>query len=508
MFSDKATKAIQRYQSDTTGEEIRGLAEIPGPYAIQGIDYSGIRNRDTEQLFATGNRERKQISAEPAEILIPADYIQARSPGAREPSNRNSRSPFLHWLLVAIVPIALGWAAFIPVEKKVVLPAVVIDAGKLKTLIAETGGISQETFVREGDYVNRGQLLLRMTKPSSEPTRPYHNELVSLSMQEARLKAQLAQSDFITYPTDLETEYRNPAWARSLTQQQQILSMNMREDAELLAPLRRLSNRAESELMDAKATKQAIRKQLATARTRFNHIKALKDRGVVYEEGVYTEPLYITLQATIEELKRELKNQSEAVKTAQQRLVDVRGKLEEKQLQRGQGLRADLRETQRSIMRIKTRLEALTLKQDTFDLRAPEDGIVERLHAFAPGESISPYSTLMALRTQGSKGLLEVSLPSTEIQQIDSGQQVTAVFSQPGNSIRSVYIGRVKSHTYTNLQGLEDDPQKLWVEIDIPASREHATRPLAIGMLGEISIEFEDEPLWRSLADGYVRLSQ
>jgi HlyD family secretion protein len=328
-------------------------------------------------------------------------------------------------------------------------------------------------------------------------------------MQEARLKARLAQTDFITYPTDLEAEYRNPEWERSLTQQQQILSMNMREDAELLAPLRRLSNQAESELMDAKATKQAIRKQLAAARTRLNNIKALKDQGVVYEKGVYTEPLYITLQATIEELKREFKNQSDAVKTAQQRLVDTRSKLEEKRLQRGQGLRANLRETQLSIMRIKTKLEALTLKQEPFDVHAPEDGIIERLHTFAPGESISPHSTLMALRTPGSKGLLEVSLPSTEIQRIDSGQPVIVSFSQPGNSIRSVYMGRVKTHTHpTSLQGLENGPQKLWVEIDIPASREHATRPLTIGMVGEVSIEFEDKPLWRSLADGYVRLNQ
>jgi hypothetical protein len=150
MFSDKATRAIQRYQSDVTGEESRGLAEIPGPYATQGIDSSDMWNRDAERLFSTGNRRIAHLPAEPTEILIPADYIQAGSPGAREANNRSGRSPFLHWLLVAIVPMALGWAAFIPVEKKVVLPAVVIDAGKLKTLFAETGGIAQETFVREG----------------------------------------------------------------------------------------------------------------------------------------------------------------------------------------------------------------------------------------------------------------------------------------------------------------------------------------------------------------------
>jgi hypothetical protein len=70
-------------------------------------------------------------------------------------------------------------------------------------------------------------------------------------------------------------------------------------------------------------------------------------------------------------------------------------------------------------------------------------------------------------------------------------------------------MGRVKTHTHpTSLQGLENGPQKLWVEIDISASREHATRPLAIGMVGEVSIEFEDEPLWLSLADGYARLNQ
>src|SRR5688500_7611711 len=68
-------------------------------------------------------------------------------------------------LIIAVVffILFLGWAAFAPLDAAAQAPGKLVVSGQRQTIQHREGGVVSAILVREGDRVQRGQVLIRLT---------------------------------------------------------------------------------------------------------------------------------------------------------------------------------------------------------------------------------------------------------------------------------------------------------------------------------------------------------
>lgn len=108
--------------------------------------------------------------------------------------------------LIAIVTFFLGfggWAAFAPLDAAVVAPGVVVVSGNRQTLQHRDGGVVSRLNIREGDRVERGQILIELGSPELvAQEQALLSQVFDLQMQRARLTAEQSGSRRLRPPPE------------------------------------------------------------------------------------------------------------------------------------------------------------------------------------------------------------------------------------------------------------------------------------------------------------------
>ncbi|MDX2277046.1 MAG: HlyD family efflux transporter periplasmic adaptor subunit [Hyphomonadaceae bacterium] len=123
----------------------------------------------------------------------------------------------MRWGLGAVLGffgLFLGWAAFVPMDAAVVAPGVVVVSGNRQTVQHPDGGVISRIEVREGQQVERGQLLLELSDDEvAAQERALADQLISLTMRRSFLRAEAVgvrryerPAEWATLPEDYRDE--------------------------------------------------------------------------------------------------------------------------------------------------------------------------------------------------------------------------------------------------------------------------------------------------------------
>ena len=298
--------------------------------------------------------------------VTPVAWEQAAEGGGslgRVTRHRRSR---LGWLVV----LAGASLAFVPVSRDLVLPAVVASYGEDRPVTSPTGGIVSAIRVVEGQKVEPGDFLLSIEPPTPEALLEARRNWNRLKWQEAQQLARLAGQTRLTRPTgmlvideavtdaDQASSEQERVLAQGLAQdravneplgpsierleaalaglagqtrlmrstglltieansdtdeasaaQERLLVQGLEQDRAMLEPLTQSIERLEAALAEARAGRAATVEQLKTAEARLRKTEALRERNVIYDEGVYTEQLFDTLTQMTRDLRTEMADQ-------------------------------------------------------------------------------------------------------------------------------------------------------------------------------------------------------
>ena len=114
-------------------------------------------------------------------------------PNHPNPSNPPTRGMRLGiWGAAAALALFVLWAAFARVDQYTRAQGQIIASSRTQIIQAPDGGVVEELLVREGDVVQRGQLLARLERTKTEAAyRETRARLGALSAATARLQAEL-----------------------------------------------------------------------------------------------------------------------------------------------------------------------------------------------------------------------------------------------------------------------------------------------------------------------------
>src|SRR5258708_37504703 len=145
------------------------------------------------------------------------------SPGDEAPSDSIRHVALAGWLIIAIFFGGIGsWAATAPLNGAVVGNAVVKVDGKRKSVQHLDGGIVKELYVKEGDKVGAGDVLVVLDETQAQPEYDVlSQQYMVLRATEARLLAELNHSSELNMPEDMkknEDTYVKSVWNGQVSQ--------------------------------------------------------------------------------------------------------------------------------------------------------------------------------------------------------------------------------------------------------------------------------------------------
>jgi HlyD family secretion protein len=328
-------------------------------------------------------------------------------------------------ILVGLLVFGLGgWASTAEISGALIAQGSVVVDSNVKKVQHPTGGVVGELFVRDGDHVKAGDILLRLDLTVTRANLAIVTKgLTELYAREARLAAERDGADSVAVPPELADHLDDPEVKEALASERKLFDLRRQDRLGQKQQLQERITQLQQQIAGLAAQQDAKNKQVALIEQELTGVKDLYAKNLVQ----------LSRLTTLE--RDEAQVQGEIGQLVAQ-AAEAKGKIAEIQLQIiqvDQDLSSDvakeLRETDSKIGEYVERKVTAEDQLKRTDIRAPQDGIVFQSTANTVGGVISAGDSIMLIVPESDNLLVEVKVDPKDIDQIQFGQPVVLRFS-------------------------------------------------------------------------------
>lgn len=382
--------------------------------------------------------------------------------------------------LAGFVLIALIWMSFAKLDISVHAMGKVIPSSRIQLIQSLEGGILREIAVREGQVVQRGDLLAYVENLQ------YDAELGEDRQSQWALRAAIIRLDAAlsgrppVFPPELQKQ------APALVAEQHILWANrLRERDNALQSARNQIAQRREELVEARARIESLGSLLAFAQETL----AMEERLHAQGAGAMADLLRARQEVT------RLYGDLEAARTAVPR---IQAAIAEGEARAAHVQSSYLAEASRERSELQAKLAALGERlvgsQDRVarrELRAPADGVVNRLLINTVGGVARPGETIMELVPLKDTLLISVRVKPSDIAFIRPGQPAVVRITAYDSSIFGSLAGKVVRVGADAV--LDERQEQTYFEVILETDRNYLGKPeerltISAGMAADTSI--------------------
>lgn len=361
-------------------------------------------------------------------------------------ADRALREQTMHAARIGLWALGLGlggfllWATLAPLDEGVVAPGLVAIDTKRKPVQHLSGGIVREVLVREGQSVERDQVLVRLdeavARANYEATRQRY---LALRATQGRLQAEQGGRSVIEHHGDLRASAADPAIRAQMATQQQLLAA--RQGA-LAADLRAVEEGIEGQ----EAVLRAYAAMLESKRSQHALLsEELVNTRRLVADGYAPRNRELELQRQVADLAAAQSELQGNIARAHRAVAELR----QKAIARRQEFRAEtqgqLAEVNREAQGEAEKFRALTNELARIEIRAPVAGQVVGLAVQNAGAVIQPAQKLMDIVPADEALLLEAQVQPHFIDRVRAGLPVDIRFSAFAHTPSLVVAGHVVS---------------------------------------------------------------
>jgi adhesin transport system membrane fusion protein len=359
------------------------------------------------------------------------------------------RSP--RYLIAIVMIFALFLIAAIVWMNWAKIDVVIRGAGKVSTasqvqnIQSLEGGIISEILVTEGQAVEVGQSLIKISDvafaSSFEENRLRYLELLALT---SRLQAEAFGKSF---KAEEEVAKEAPRLVRS---EQSLFDSNRQQLKETLNGLEEKIKQQKSASLEAKSKQRQLTRSLDLVKKEIKIKKPLRDRGIISEVD------FLQLQQRESEFEGEIEAARLSIPRIQSTIEEARFNKKKEKLNFQNRAKKELNEVNAEIDRIKENQTALGDRVKRTTLRSPVNGIVQQLYVNTIGGVISPGINILDIIPQEDALLVELRIKPADIAHVHVGQFARLKFSAYDFAIHGSLQGIVtivSADTITNEEG-------------------------------------------------------
>lgn len=386
----------------------------------------------------------------------------------------------LLWAGALFVAFAIAWANWAELDEIARGEGEIIPSHQLQVVQNLEGGIVSEILVREGQLVEKGQVLLRIEdKRFASSFRENQVRLLELNARSARLAAESANTELIL-PTNFPAEYRN------LLQQEQLLfSARQQELMANLSVLEQQQGQRQQELVEARARIEQLRGSYNLL------LRELRISDPLVREGVISEVEHLRLRRQVNDLRGEISSIELSMPRIESTIAEIQQRKQELELNFRNRARAELNEVFAEQVRLEEALTGMEDRISRTEVRAPIKGTVKQLMINTIDGVVRAGDPLLSIVPWEDQLLVEARIKPSDIANIRLEQPAVVKVSAYDFAI---YGGLDAKVTFISPGTIMDQESKqpyylVRLETDAPETGvEQAGLPLMAGMTVSVDI--------------------
>lgn len=379
-------------------------------------------------------------------------------------------------IMALIIFLLLLWAAFAPLDEVARGEGKVIPSSQLQIIQSFDGGVVQEVLVREGQIVNKGDLLLRIDPTRFISTfRENRAEFLSLQARAARLQALTANSP-LEMPAGLQQEAPD-----IVNHERSLYESNRKELDEQLAIARSQLDQRSEELNEVRAKLTQVTRALELAEQELTVTKPLLASGAISEVEI------LRLEGEVSNARGE----REQAASQESRLVlavqESEGKLRETELLANNKWRNELSEVLSKLSSLSETSTGLADKIKYAEIRAPVRGTVQRLFTNTVGGVVQPGHEVIEMVPLDDQLIVEAKVSPKDIAFLHPGQAAIVKFTAYDFVVYGGLRGKVE---HISADTITDEKDRTFYIVRVRTERAgfDPSLPIMPGMMTQVDI--------------------
>lgn len=373
--------------------------------------------------------------------------------------------------IMALLALLFLWAALAEVDQVARVDGRVVPAGRAQQIQHLEGGIVAAISTAEGTSVKRGDLLVTIDSTSAGASLSETSvKLNGQRIRAARLEAEARDAAAVDIPRELSA---NPA-----VQEELRLFRGHREKLE--QELRVFDEQVRHHMAasaEVETRRQRLAGEITTARARSALLGEMSSRGAASRLEL------LDAQSREQRLSTELGDAESALPKIRASIAEARARADEARARFRAQAQEDLVTTGGEIERLRQILTAQTDRLVRTEVRAPADGVINRLAANTLGGVIRPGDVIVELTPSTMGVLIEAKARPSDRGELRPGLGSRIRVSAYDSGALGTLSGHVQEVSADTVNDSNDEPFfRIGIRVDsLPPA--YAGKPLIPGMI-------------------------
>jgi HlyD family type I secretion membrane fusion protein len=330
------------------------------------------------------------------------------------------------WSFVIIFGVFGLWSVTAPIDSAAVATgSVILDSNK-KTVQHLEGGIIDKIFVREGQFVKKGEPLVRLDETTAKARYDLlKSQYIAAKATEARLLAERDGLDEIPFDQELlALEKKNAIVDDNLDSQRRLFKSRRKNLEGQTSVLRQKIEQHREEIKGLESQIESAEQQLALLADEIQGVRKLYNNG-----QLVSKQRLRALERQEAAIRGELGNYKAMISRAEQSIGEAEIQILNLKNEFSNEVVQELKETQVSLSDLEERIRASADTVNRIMITAPLDGTVTDLQVHTVGGVISPGDKIMDIVPQDDKLIVEAKVQPQDIDVVHSGLRATVRLS-------------------------------------------------------------------------------
>ena len=333
--------------------------------------------------------------------------------------SRTQRAQKIVRAALVVVVLLIVWACLAHVDEITKGDARVISSRQLQLVQSLDGGVVSEILVKEGQVVEKDQLLLKIDETrATSGVRESAAQGFALRARQARLRAIAEGAAFQPPPAS-----DNPEEKRIVEEERRLYQTRLSELNTMVAINQQQLAQRQQELAEMRSRKASAERSLELNQQELTKTKPLLASGAVSEVDI------LRLDGAVSKARGDNEQAGAQIARVQAAIGEATRKIQETELTFRNDARKDMADVMGKLNALNQGAVALSDKVDKSQIRAPLRGRVQRLLANTVGGVVQPGKDIVEIVPLDDALLLEAKVAPKDIAFIRPGQAATVKFS-------------------------------------------------------------------------------
>jgi len=397
--------------------------------------------------------------------------------------------------LSALMTCLLVWAVFCPVDQIVRAEGRIIPTGRAQTIQHLEGGIVSQILVREGQMVQAGDVLMRLSDVQANTSvQQGQSRLHVLKAQQARLTAEAmgqATPEFeADIPADIQQEALSAFRERisRFQSERQVLSQQHAQ--------------RQAELSEAASRTQSVQAELDLARKQSNLMDGL------YRKGAASQMELLDAQSRTQKLNTAENDILASIPRLKAAIAELSAKLAESTARFRAEARTELTQVSAEVAKLNLAVDGDSDRLSRTEVRAPTSGFINRLNVNTIGGVVKPGEAILEITPTEGPVAVEARVRPNDRASLRAGLETRVLIGAYDYAVYGALQGRlieVSADTVPDETGQRY--YRVLIQTDKPEGR-MATKAILPGMTARADVVLGQRTVLSYLLSPLLRFKQ